>query len=187
MTNIIPIHQRELEAVQAGLPGWIALKADEFELDRLYHTWIPLLSTYVTHDSIEAAIDEWYAMIKQPGIWLDYIEEAKAATTRPFVVHTLESWKNPFIFAGRKTESRTFSNWGNQKKWQLPEMKSQYFIGLALPLAESQEALLVHFFEADEEFFDLLEDAFEESCFSSRQQYLNNFYLTCLSFLSDNS
>lgn len=187
MTTITSIHQRELHSVLSNFSGFAALQANEYERERLYHTWIPLLSTYVTHDSIEAAIDEWHSMIKQPTIWINYIEETKANATRPLVIQTLERWKNPFIFAASQTEPGIYVNWSDQKKWQVAGTESGHFIGLALPLLESQNAMLVHFFEADAEFFEDLESGFNESGSLSRQHYLQVSYLTCLSFLGNNT
>lgn len=186
MTTITSIHHRELESIRSGFWDYMALHADEFELDRIYHTWIPLLSTYVTHDSIEVLIDDWYAMITHSSLWVDYIEKAQEKATRPFILHILEQWKKPFIFAGRRADSGMYLNWSSGQEWQLSKVKNRFVIGLALPLLEKKEALLVHSFEAGPDLFDLLEEGFHMSSFSSKQDYLNEDYLSCLSFLSDN-
>ncbi|OAH54350.1 MULTISPECIES: hypothetical protein [Bacillaceae] len=185
MNNITPIHIRELDSIRNQFSNYFEEHADETELDRLYHTWIPLLSTYVTHDSIEAAIDDWYALIEHPYIWFHYIEEIQSISTRPIVSDTLEAWKLPFVFAGIRKENHTYRNWSNGSEWSLSDITGDHFIGIALPLPEKNHAVIHHYFEADEDFFNLLEDHFENSSHTSRQLYLNRMYLTCLAHLSD--
>jgi hypothetical protein len=185
MNNITPIHIRELDSIRHQFSNYFEKNTDEIKLDRLYHTWIPLLSTYVTHDSIEAAIDDWYALIEHQDIWLHYIEETQAKLTRPIVTNTLESWKKPFVFTGSLTENGTYQNWIDDSEWVLADSEGAHIIGIMLPFPEKNSALNQHYFEATADFFDALNDGFENSYYSSKQQYLNRAYLTCLAHLSD--
>lgn len=186
MSNITSLHKRELAAILDGFTSFIEQHADAGEREQLYHTWIPLLSTYVTHDSVESAIDEWYAIIQNDSFWLHYIEEQLALTAKPFVRDTLEKWKQPFIFAGHRTPEGTYSCWSDGATWQVENDHAAYLTGVALPL-DDHSVLLVHSFQTDDEFEELLEDGFAESGKTERQAYLNECYLKCLSFLSDNS
>ncbi|WP_046175950.1 hypothetical protein [Domibacillus indicus] len=179
------LHKRELAAILGGFPGFIEQHADQHKLEQLYRTWIPLLSTYVTHDAVEAAIDEWHAMLQDYSLWLHYIEEQLALTVKPVIQNILEQWKQPFVFAGSRTAENTFTGWSNGNKLRI-QSEYTHVIGLALPM-EANSALLVHFFETEEEFEELLDEGFSQAAGLTKQDYLNTHYLTCLSFLSDNS
>ncbi|WNS80989.1 hypothetical protein RRU94_09215 [Domibacillus sp. DTU_2020_1001157_1_SI_ALB_TIR_016] len=184
--TVTSLYERELLAVLNGFSDYVEKHADPEQLERLYHTWIPLLSTYVTHDAVESTLDEWYAMIENDFLWLHYIEEKQVLTEKPIIQHILEIWKKPFAFAGSRLPNGRYEHWADGIKWNIRTECAEYIIGIALPLGES-EALLVHWFETDEAFQELLEDGFSETKDLTRQQYLNGHYLTCLSFQSDNT
>lgn len=184
--TVTSLHERELTAILSGFTGFIEQHADADELEQLYHAWIPLLSTYVTHDSVESAIDEWYAFIQNDSLWLHYIEEQLSLTAKPFVRDTLEKWKQPFVFAGHQTPDGLYTCWSDQSKWHIEKESTVHVMGIALPMTD-QSVLLAHSFETDVEFEELLEEGFAESKEMMRQTYLNRNYLTCISFLSDNT
>ncbi|WP_050180355.1 hypothetical protein [Domibacillus robiginosus] len=184
---ITSLHERELRAVLDGFVDYIEEQADPDRLERLHHTWIPLLSTYVTHDAVESVLDEWHAMIENPFLWIHYIEEQLALTAKPIIQNTLEKWKKPFVFAGHQLSDELYACWSDGRKRRTASACSAaHIIGLALPMEENA-VLLLHYFNTDEAFEGLLEAAFSKTTNMTRQRYLNDHYLTCLSLQSDNS
>ncbi|OMP66480.1 hypothetical protein [Domibacillus epiphyticus] len=185
MNNITSIHTRELDSIRHQFSDYFEEHSDETELDRLYHKWIPLLSTYVTHDSIETAIDDWYALIEHSNIWSLYMEETQVKSTRPTVINTLEAWKQPIIFAGKKQVDGTYKNWSDDRRWTLLNAATDHFIGIALPFPDKTQAVLQHYFEATDDFFNILADDYENSPHPTRELFLKHSYLTCLAHLSN--
>lgn len=184
--NVTSLHERELMTILSGFADYIEQRADQQKLDQLHHTWIPLLSTYVTHNAVESSLDEWHAMIESDFLWLHYIEEQLALTAKPVVRNTLKKWQKPFVFAGHRLTGDIYTCWSSGTEWQVQNACAAHLIGMALPMGEKR-LLLVHCFETDEWFEELLEESFSETKETTRQHYLNHHYLTCLSLQSDNS